>query len=241
MASGLGDLDFEIIVVDNCSGDDILERVGKAFPRARSIQNGRNFGMGAGNNVGIRVAAGQYILILNPDTILSPDAITIMLKAMKTDPTVGMAGPKLVNPDGSPQDSHYRFPKPYTFLFRRTFLARAGFAQKHLDWFLMRGNLDLGSEDYWIMGSCLLVKKSVLEQVGLFDERFFMYFEDTDLAMRIRKAGFKVVYVKEAVVVHDHGRASAKEKWFIAPFKNKLAREHLKSYLKYFLKWGILK
>jgi GT2 family glycosyltransferase len=90
----------------------------------------------------------------------------------------------------------------------------------------------------WIMGSCLMFEKNILEKInGGFDERFFMYFEDTDLCRRIKSIGKKVVYNPEAEVIHDHSRDSAREAWYISPFVSKLTREHIKSYIKYFLKW----
>ncbi len=90
----------------------------------------------------------------------------------------------------------------------------------------------------WIMGSCLMFEKNILNKIGGgFDERFFMYFEDTDLCRRVNEFNKKVVYNPDAIVVHDHSRDSAREPWYISPFVSKLTREHIKSYVKYFIKW----
>ena len=88
----------------------------------------------------------------------------------------------------------------------------------------------------WVMGSCLIVPRSLIDKIGqIFNKRFYMYFEDTDLCRRTWKAGFKVIYYPEAQVIHDHGRGSAGRPWYLAPFIDKLAREHIKSWIKYFL------
>jgi GT2 family glycosyltransferase len=187
----------------------------------------------------MKEASGEYFLILNPDTIVGKTAIATMLLYARRNPKAGIIGPKLVNPDGSLQYSSYRFPKIYTFILRRTFLWRFAWAKNHIDKYLMAEyDRQEPREVGWIMGSCLLLKKEMIDRIGMFDERFFMYLEDTDLCRRARQAGYKVVYDPHAVVVHDHGRASAGQKWYVAIFKNKMAWVHMASWAKYFWKWG---
>jgi len=226
----------EILLIDNHSLESIEVEAKSVINDLIYIQNNENVGMGAGNNVGIRRSQGDYVLILNPDTQVEAGAIKTMLNYLQKNQDTGLVGPELIYPDGAPQDSCYRYPNLILPLVRRTFLG--GFAKDYLDYYLMK-NLDLTKPQAvdWIMGSCLLIRKEVLNKVGLFDERFFMYFEDTDLCRRINNSGFKVVYLPTARVVHFHGRASAKKHWLVAIFANKMSRIHLYSLLKYSIKW----
>jgi hypothetical protein len=228
----------EIIVVDNASFDGLEQEIRNKFPEVKFIQSEKNLGMGGGNNLGIKQASGEYILILNPDIIIEEDTVKILFNYYRDRPEIGLIAPKLLNNDGSAQYSCFNDYKFFTPIFRRTFLGKL--AGNHLANFLMDDyDREYSKEVNWIMGSCFLVKKEIIDKVGGgFDERYFMYFEDADLCRSIRKIGFKVVYYPQAHVMHDHARDSAKDAWFLAPFVNKLAREHIKSWLKYFYKWG---
>lgn len=231
--SDLANISFETIVVDNCSGDDLSDL--KNIIDFKFIASPKNIGMGGGNNLGIKEAQGEFILILNPDTVLSKDAIKILFNYLKANPSVGIVGPKLLNPDGSLQYSCSRFPKIYTPLIRRTFLGKI--FKKHEDLFLMKDSSHAIIEEVdWLIGSCLLIRR---EGFSGFDERFFMYFEDIDVCRRAHKANMKVVYNPEAVVIHCHARASAQMPWYRSIFESRIAREHIKSWFKYFLKWRI--
>jgi GT2 family glycosyltransferase len=236
-SSDLAGFEYEIIVVDNFSNDLSVERIKERHNDIKVLENKANVGMGAGNNAGAKLAVGEYILVLNPDTYLGINALNTMLGYIKADPDIGLVGPRLNNPDGTLQYTCMRFPRLCTPLLRRTFLGR--FAPGHLERFLMKDydHRDARQVD-WIMGSCLLIRKKIFDDLGGFDSRFFMYFEDTDLCRRITRAGFKVMYLPQAEGVHDHGRASAREHWYIAPFTNRLARAHIASWVKYFWKWG---
>jgi len=235
--SNLDGITYEIIVVDNNSNDKVGEEIERKFHNeVFFIQNKKNLGMGAGNNVGIKKSKGEYLLILNADIVVFSDSIKKLLEYIKKDKKVGLVAPKLLYPDKSAQQSYFRFPSFFLPLFRRTFLAR--FGKKYLHNFLIKDFdcVNIGKVD-WIMGSCFVVNKSIMEKLGNFDERFFMYLEDTDLCRRIWKFGLSVIYNPHITVIHDHGRGSAKQPWYIALFVNKLAREHLKSWLRYFWKW----
>ncbi len=232
----LAGIDYEVIVVDNNSRDGISEAIKSGFPKAKFIQSERNRGMGGGNNLGVRGAAGEYLLILNPDTMVKEDSIKTMLEAERQDPQIGLLGPKLLYRNGRLQYSCLRFPKLLTPIYRRTFLGK--FAERHLDQFLMKDyDHETRRQVDWVQGSCMLIKRSLFTDLAGFDERFFMYFEDTDLCRRIRQAGFKVMYDPRAIVIHDHERASASDSWYIAPFTNRLSQIHLASWIKYFIKW----
>lgn len=236
--SNLSGLDYEIIVVDNNSIDDSLENIKNSCADIKFIQSKINLGMGGGNNLGIKEAKGEFILILNPDTVVKKEAIKNLYFYISENKKIGVVAPMLLYPDNSLQYSCFREWKIFTPIYRRTFLGK--FNNKHLDNFLMK---DFNHKDVmeidWAMGSCLLIRKEILDKIGVFDERFFMYFEDTDLCRRIRKAGYKVIYNPKAIVIHDHARESAEKSWFIAPFIDRMAREHIKSWIKYFWKWRI--
>lgn len=234
-------LNFEVIVVDNNSGDDLSDLKGR-FSDIKIIISSKNLGMGGGNNLGIASASGKYILVLNPDTIVKAGAIEKLYDYLNQNNDVGLIGPKLLYPDGTLQLSCSKFPKFFIPILRRTFLGN--YFKEVRDSFTMV-NFDHNSiaEVDWLMGSCLMFKKKQIDRAGneynpLFDERYFMYFEDTDLGRTIKAKGLKVVYNPEAVVIHNHARESAKNPWYIAIFKDKITWTHIISWLKYFLKWG---
>jgi N-acetylglucosaminyl-diphospho-decaprenol L-rhamnosyltransferase len=228
---------FEVIVVDNNSEDGCYEMIDKLFPEVKVIQSRQNNGMGAGNNIGIQVAQGKYVMIINPDTVFLEDAISKMFRFMESHADVGMVGPKLVNPDGTIQFSARRFHSWKTPLYRRTIFGRTKNAKQHIDRYLMKDlNRGVYSEVDWLFGACLFIRKSAIEKTGNFDERFFMYFEDCDLCKRFWDAGWKVVYFPEAHIVHYHHRQSAETFGMISIFK-KASRNHIMSGIKYFAKY----
>jgi len=230
---------YEIIVVDNASGDGCDEMIENNFPEARFIQSSVNGGMGAGNNLGIKAAQGKYILVLNPDTTVLEGAIEKMLQFLAENEKVGLVGPRLINPDGTTQMSAYQLPKFFTPLFRRTFFGRTGWGKKIIREYLMEDwdhetNRPVG----WVMGSAMMLKKEAIEKVGIFDERFFMYLEDTDWCRRFWEKGWAVYYIHDAEVVHYHERLTAQSGWIRALFKG-MTWIHIASWLKYFAKyWG---
>ncbi len=251
--SDLAGLAHEIIVVENASGDDLSDLVSKNANLVSTdiklktdiklIESPRNLGMGGGNNLGIKAASGEFILILNPDTVLREDAILILINYLRTHSEAGLMGPKLLYPDGSLQLSCLKFPTFFIPVLRRTFLGE--YFKKTRDDFTMSDfNHASIKEVDWMMGSCLMFRKKMIAKDGSdffprFDERYFMYFEDTDLAREIKSRGYQAIYHPEAVVVHDHARESAKNPWYIAIFKDKLTWTHIASWFKYFIKWGL--
>ena len=237
VGADMGGLLYEIIIVDNNSKDDSAKIIKKTYPKIKIIKSEKNLGMGGGNNLGIKAAQAEFILILNPDTIVEKDAIKILYNFIKSDKQIGVAGPKLLNTNNTLQYSCLRFPKFYTPILRRTFLGK--FAKKYLDNFLMKDydHKEIKEVD-WMLGSCLMVRKNILNKINGFDERFFMYFEDIDLCGRVWQDGFKVVYNPQAIVIHNHARASAENPWYLF-FLNKLSRAHIASWIKYFYKRGL--
>ncbi|MBN2884794.1 glycosyltransferase family 2 protein [Patescibacteria group bacterium] len=236
-ASDLSGIEHEIIVVENNSGDELNDLVA-TFNKIKLINSPVNLGMGGGNNLGIKNSNGRYILIANPDLIFSSDAIKILYQYLSTHPEVAIAGPKLLNPDQSLQYSCARYPSIFLPLLRRT--ALGNFFPGFIENYLMKKDkhTEISVVD-WLLGACLLVRRDELFENGkLFDERFFMYFEDVDLCRRANAAGKKVMYHPLSVITHDHMRDSARLPWYMAIFSDKIAREHLKSWWKYFKKWG---
>lgn len=209
-------LSCEIILIDNASGDDCKKIINK-YSDIVFIKSEKNLGMGGGNNLGLKKALGEYVIILNPDTLVKQGAIKKLYNLIARNDSVGIAAPKLLNVDGSLQYSCFREINFFTPILRRTFLGK--YFKKNLDHFLMAdfSHNEIKEVD-WVMGSCFIIKKKLMDELAGFDERFFMYFEDTDLCRRAREKGLKVVYYPEAVVVHDHGRASADKPWYFFMF-----------------------
>ena len=223
----------EIIVIDNCSGDGSTDMIEQEFPDVTLIKNESNLGYACAVNQGIRRSSGRYFLILNPDIQTTGDAVKNLWSFMEATPDAGIAGGKLLNPDGSLQTSCRTFYTVPTVLLRRTFLGRvfpnSGLVRRHLmlDW---DHNSDRQVD--WIIGACMMVRREAYQAVGGMDERFFLYFEDVDWCFRMKKHGWKVYYVHSAVMEHHHRRESAR----LLPDSKLLS--HLFSTLRYADKWS---
>lgn len=236
----LSGLNYEIILIENASGDDLSDLVSFYF-NLKIIISPINLGMGSGNNLGIKNSSGKFILISNPDIVFETDTIKQLWAYFKEAENIGLVGPKLLNPDGSLQYSCARFPQFYIPLLRRTSIGY--FFSSRLNHYLMKhvDHNQIQKVD-WIMGACFMVRRSDLEIISrLFDERFFMYFEDVDLCRQIKLRGQSVIYYPVVKVIHDHMRQSASLPWYKSLFQDKLAREHLKSAIRYFSKWKKIK
>ncbi len=234
-------LSYEIIIVDNASGDE-LNSLLSGFDNLKLIVSPKNLGMGGGNNLGIDAASGEYVFILNPDTILKTGAVETLLNHLKANTQIGIIGPKLLNSDNSLQYSCLRFPSFFMPLWRRTFIGKY-FIRQNADFQMQAADHNVLQEVDWLMGSALMFKKEINLPNGQiwrprFDERYFMYFEDIDLCRSAWSKGLKVIYNPRAVLIHDHARESAKYPWYRAIFRDGLARRHIMSWLKYFAKWG---
>jgi len=235
------DLDYEIIVVDNASTDssvDYIER--KLLPRfneVKLVKAKTNGGYAAGNNLGIKAASGRYLAMMNPDIIIWGNSLKQMVDFMDANLRVGIAGPRLLSPDGSLQYACYSWPTPQVLLYRRTALGRFRFAERAIDKFLLKDwdHLDSRPVD-WLQGSCVIARREALEQVGLMDERYFMYVEDMDWCRRFWQGGWEVWYLAQIELIHYHQRESALGSGIRGVFK-KTGRIHLTSWLKYFIKY----
>ena len=200
----------EVWVVDNASGDGSVEMVSAEFPWVRLIPNEHNLGYGAANNQAIRQANGRYVLVLNPDTKLPPGAIVDTIAEMEAHPDIGALGPKLVLADGTLDRACRRsFPSPEVAFYRLFGLARLfpnhpRFARYNL----LNVDEDTAIDVDSVVGAFMLVRREVVERIGMFDEAFRMYGEDLDWAYRIKEAGWRVRYHPQVVVLHYKGQSS---------------------------------
>jgi len=229
-------LRVEIIVVDNDSHDGIGDMIATDFPGVRFLASPTNSGFAAGNNIGIRAAQGRYIMLVNPDLVLTAVMVEGLFQFMEASPTVGIVGPKLINADGSLQYSCFRFPDFWVPFFRRTALARTAWGKKRVDEYFMKDwDYSAPRDVDWLLGACLMVRRTALDTVGYLDERFYMYVEDTDWCRRFWEKGYGVWYVPTVSVVHLHRRSS--EGFLVSYLTKKTARDHLKSFFKYLIKY----
>lgn len=222
-ASDSGKYRYEIIVADNGSVDGSAEEIKKIIAKNRSrkinlilVENKKNLGFAAGNNQGLKKARGRYILFLNSDTKVFKDTLRIMLDYMEENPKVGLATCRVEFADGTLDPaSHRGFPTPwnsfaYFFGLEKLFPRIKPFSGYHL------GHLDLNSihEIDTPTGAFYLVRKEVITQVGSFDDRYFMYAEDIDLSLRIKNAGWKIMFVPLTKIIHykkQSGRAKKEQ------------------------------
>ena len=205
-------LSTEVIVIDNASADGSAARVAAEFPWVKLIANAENRGFTAANNQGIAASQGRYVLFLNPDTTVIGDALATMVEFMESHPDVGVVGPQLRYGDGSPQSSRRRFPTFVTALFESTPLAWHWPTNPWARWYRMgdrRAGEVAAIEDVdWLVGAALCTRRAVLDQVGGFDEGYFMYSEELDWCRRVKQAGWRVVYLPTAQIIHHEGRSS---------------------------------
>ena len=234
-------LNIYTVIVDNASAESPAGMIQEEFGPMNVILQTKNLGFGYSHNTAIKSVDAKYYFVLNPDTIFTSgqNFLRKMYDFMEKNPKVGMAGPKIVYPDGSLQYSCYRFPTFWQPLFSRTKLGKSGKGKEIADRFLMK-DFDHNSTTPvdWVMGSAMFARKEAIDQVGAFDDLFWMYAEDSDWCRRMWEGGWAVYYVHDVVVTHYHGRASAKVPGVInALLKNRYARVHLWSWFKYFWKW----
>jgi GT2 family glycosyltransferase len=202
-------LEAEVIVVDNASADGSAEMVRERFPWARLIANQENLGYARGNNQAIEASTGDLVLLLNPDTVMPPDGLRQLAAFAEEHPQAGAIGCRLVYPDGRVQQSCRAFPTPdiivYEYLgLSRLFPRSRVFGKYRMSWW------DYGDvrEVDQPMGSCLLLRREALEQVGLMDEQFPIFFNEVDLCFRLKQAGWRILYTPEPSVVHKVGRST---------------------------------
>ena len=230
-----------IVVVDNNSGDGVGEALSVSHPDVLFLPLPDNIGMGAANNMAIRLRSATYYMVLNPDILFSKTSgcLRALFDFMEKNPKVGICGPELRNSDGSLQYSSWRFPTILQPLYSRTAFGRTRMGKENLHRYLMKDvdHTKVRPVDA-LMGSALCVRKTAADEVGLFDDGFFMYFEDIDWCLRMWEHGWAVYYVPTVSLIHAHGRGSAKVSGIFWPLlKNRLARTHVRSWIRFLWKW----
>ncbi len=180
----------EIFVVDNASTDGSAAAIGKQFPEITLIENPQNMGFGAANNRALKICRGRYVVFLNPDTVVRPGTLSRAVSYMDAHPDVGLAGARILNPDGSPQESiSWRYP-----------------GEK----FAKSETKSLPGKIACVLGAFMIARRPLIDELGGFDEDFFLYGEDEDLAWRIREKGFSIGYIEETEVLHWGGQSEAR-------------------------------
>jgi len=246
VCASIGDLSYEIIVVDNCSTDGSVEMVRREFSQVQLIASEYNGGYAYANNLGLRQALGMHLLLLNPDTVLPCTALKDMLAFMQAHPEAGVAGPKLVLEDGSLDLACRRsFPTLDIAFYRLVGLSRMHpNSAKYNRYNLGYLDPDQLAEVDSVVGAFMWIRREALEQAGLLDERFFAYAEDIDLCYRIKvDHGWKVLYNPAVVVRHFKGQASKQRTTAMTiEFYRAMWLFHQKHYARstpFFVNWGV--
>jgi GT2 family glycosyltransferase len=204
---------WDAVVVDNASADDSAAAAEALGPPVRVVRNAENVGFGRGVNQGVRASGGGLILVMNPDCRLLPGALAAMAAELEAHPDCALAGPRVLDPDGTVQGSVRGDPDMLTGLFGRTSRLR-----RWMPWLPVAARNVVAADAVaatagsvvadWVSGACMLIRRDCFEAVGGFDERYFLYWEDADLCRRLRARGYHIRYVPGAEVVHRVGQSS---------------------------------
>lgn len=221
---------IEVIVVDSDSSDGSVAMLRERYPQVKLLAQSENVGFTRGNNIGFQAAAGRYLLMLNPDTEIIGSALSTMIAYMDAHPDVGILGPKTYNTDGSVQSTRRRFPTVTLAFFESTWLQN--FAPRSLtDHYYVADQPDDGVFDVdWVQGSALMARREFYAQTGGLDERYTMYSEELDWCKRAKNAGWRVIYLGSAEIIHHGGKstdqASARKHIHFEESKLRYFRKH---------------
>ena len=219
------DLNFEIIVVDNASSDGSLEMLQQNFPEVIRIGNQENRGFGAANNQAFAVMQGKYALLLNTDALLTPDAVKRLWTFCEANSDAAIVCGQLLNADGSKQNSIASFPSLLTLAANTSlleYLFPRKFPSKRYD---HAGPVEVDSA----IGACMMIRKKAMDEVGVFDERYFFFFEETDLAYTMHQSGWKTYHIPDVYIYHLQGQSIG------ANVRSRI--EFYRSRYKFFSKW----
>lgn len=207
--AGTHSTEFEVIVSDNGSTDGSIEFIRQNYPQVRLIENGRNLRFAKANNVGIRASRGEYVLILNPDTIIHDGTLDKMVQFADEHPAAGAVGCRVLNSDGSYQESAWPLPSIRSQWIAGLYLKPLGYLS---DWFHPGLYVGWKGETQrsvgWLMGCFILLRGDLLKRLGGFDEQFFYHCEDKDLCRRVGEAGYSLIYTPEATITHLGGKST---------------------------------
>ncbi|QBQ54400.1 glycosyltransferase family 2 protein [Nitrosococcus wardiae] len=202
------DLDYEIIVVDNQSADGSIDMIRSGFPNVHLIANTANHGFAKANNQALAVAKGEYIFFLNPDTIVLNDALAQLFSFCQSDSRIAVVGPRLYQCYAREHHPSIRmFSQPILVILSWLPFSRWILYVHH--YYIIRRN-QIQDVD-WLVGAAFMMPRRILDKIGYFDERYFVYSEEEDLCLRAHKAGYRVVYYPPAEVVHLKGKSSEQE------------------------------
>jgi N-acetylglucosaminyl-diphospho-decaprenol L-rhamnosyltransferase len=231
-------ISHEVFVVDNDSKDGSADMVAEDFPGTHLIRHKVNKGFAGGNNPAMKKATGRYVLLLNSDAFLTKNAISSALTYMDKNPKIGVLGGKLNNPDGTAQPSARMLPSPVNKILHITGLASRFSGSR---WF---GRADFSWWDYskplsvgWVVGAFFLVRKETIKEIGLLDERYFLYFEEIDFCRRANEAGWDIICHPEIEVFHWGGKSSSTISNNLSEKGNQLIPIRLNSEFRYYRKW----
>ena len=213
IADELVDQRWEAVVVDNASSDGSAEVVADFAPHVRLERNDENVGFARGVNQGLEATSGSFVLLVNPDCRLIAGAVGALRRELERSDAYAIAGPRILNPDGTVQGSARGDPDMFTGLFGRTTVLRRLMPDLAIAKRNVVSSEDAGSGDGsvtvdWLSGACLLARREALHRVNGFDERYFLYWEDADLCRRLRALGAQVRYVPAATAIHRVGQSS---------------------------------
>jgi len=217
----------EIIVVDNASSDESVENVEHAFPTLEIVRNTENVGFARACNQGILASRGESVLLMNNDAVANPGFIGSLVAVMEQDDRIGIVGPQLRNRDGSLQLSYGPFPSVLGVV--------GGFRARKVDRYYERTGYEKPHDVEWLTGACVLLRRRMIDEIGLLDERFFFNYEDVDLCKRARERGWRCVYTPDAAVVH-HRVSSVNPR-----INERILLEKRRSQLLYYKKHGSIK
>jgi|JI10StandDraft_1071094.scaffolds.fasta_scaffold01415_28 GT2 family glycosyltransferase len=227
----------EIFVVDNSSLDGSADMVEKEFKDIKLIRSSANLGFAGGNNLAIPKTRGEYLLLLNPDSVLTPDTLEKTIEYMDSDLKCGILGIKLKGLDGSLQPCARKIPNPFL-----KFLVITGIARK------FKNNSFLGGPDYswwdhnsilevgWVVGAYFLFRRELIADIGLLDERYFLYFEEIDFCLQAKKKGWKVIFFPFAEIMHIGGQSSLASNGKVSSSGKQLIKYRIKSEFRFYRK-----
>jgi GT2 family glycosyltransferase len=221
---------YEIIIVDNASTDGTADHVRKKYPSICIIENSENQGFARASNQGALQAQGQYLFFLNPDTILFDDTLSRLVEFMESNPDIALCGPRIQNDDGTLQESVRNFPSWRGAFYRYTILKYLGLFKSHFQRWHNRGfDYNKQTDIDQLIGAAILIRKGIFEQIGGFDERYFVYYEEVDLCHRLKTGGYRMTYYPGVRMIHLGGKSTEQ-----IPAKTRFMR--LQSLLIYFRK-----
>lgn len=229
-------------MVDSASERVSRDIVRHEFPQVKLLDFKKNLGFAKGVNTGMKEAKGEFILILNADTVMTEESVEKMIEYIEPRTDIAILAPQLLNFNGSIQQTFFSFYKPQTILYRRSGFAARMFGKKEMEHFLMAdaNPKEIQTPD-WVIGGAMMVRRSAVDDIGMMDERFFMYFEDVDWARRFWHNGYKVVYFPEAKIYHSYQQESRSRLGLLGILFNKKTQWHLQSAVKFFYKYRDLR